>query len=125
MRRINLASYKIITSGVNYEVTLPISGAVLAMLMERKESHVYWLQPYHGTVDDQIAAVCLNNVMYSMNLRVEKAVFRRIRLNRSFVNLERLQDGTPKLRIPTRLHREKMRTSQRHTVNTQHCFCMK
>ena len=100
-----MSLYKTIKSGVNVEVTLPIAASVLAVIMERKESHVFWLQPHHGTMQEQIAAVMLNNVMYSMNLRVEKAVFRRIRLSRSFVNMERLQDGTPKLRIPARLHR--------------------
>ena len=86
--------------------------------MERNESFIYWLQPLHGSVHDQIPAISLNHVLYSINLRLEKAIFRRVRLCKDFCNIEHLEDGTEKLRIPSRLLREKQRTSLRHLVST-------
>lgn len=94
----------------------------LSSIMERNEAYIYWLQPKNGGLQDQIAAVSINNTLYSINLRLEKAIFRRVRLSKTFMNVEFLQDGTEKLRIPTRLLREKQRTSQRHMVTIYSLF---
>lgn len=85
-------------------------------MLEKKEGDVFWLQPLEGRIEDQVAAVSINGSLYSLSLRLEKAVFRHFRLSRNFCNIEFLEDGTPKLRIPTRLLREKQRTSTRHSV---------
>lgn len=116
MKKIDKAAYEVIKAGVNCNLTLPIDVGTLAAIMERNESYIYWLQPLHGSVQDQIPAISLNNVLYSINLRLEKAIFRRVRLCKGFCNIEHLEDGTEKLRIPSRLLREKQRTSLRHMV---------
>ena len=116
MKKIDKAAYEIIKAGVNCNIALPISVSTLAAIMERNESYIFWLQPLHGSVQDQIPAISLNNVLYSINLRLEKAIFRRVRLCKNFCNIEHLEDGTEKLRIPSRLLREKQRTSHRHMV---------
>lgn len=95
----------------------PFEPGTLINKLEKQESKVYWLQPLSGNVEDQVAAINVNDVMYSMSLRLEKAVFRHFRLTKNFNNIEYLQDGTPKLRIPVRLLREKLRTSHRHLVS--------
>jgi hypothetical protein len=91
------------------------SSAVAELLpnMERNEGAVFWLQPKHGTVEQQEACICVNGVYYALNSKFEKAIFRNVRLTRDFKNLERLVDGTRKLVIPRRLFSEKLRTSRR------------
>ena len=118
MKKIDKAAYDVIKAGVNCNLSLPIDINTLAAIMERNESFIYWLQPLHGSVQDQIPAISLNHVLYSINLRLEKAIFRRVRLCKDFCNIEHLEDGTEKLRIPSRLLREKQRTSLRHLVST-------
>jgi hypothetical protein len=52
-------------------------------------------------------------MFYALSSKVEKAIFRSVRLTRDFRNYERLVDGTRKLVIPRRLFQEKLRTSRR------------
>lgn len=56
---------------------------------------------------------------YTMSLRMMKAVWRSVRLRKGFVNLERAPFGGNKLRIPSLLFFEKMRTQSRFNV----CRC--
>lgn len=119
MKKIDPNSYILIKAGIDCNISMPFDVDTLSNIMERNESYIFWLQPRNGGLQDQIAAVSLRGILYSINLRLEKAIFRRVRLSKSFLNVELLQDGTEKLRIPTRLLREKQRTSQRHLV----CIC--
>jgi hypothetical protein len=48
-----------------------------------------------------------------------KAIWRHVRLRKGFHNLERAQLGGYKLRIPTVLLTEKMRTQSRFNVSSQ------
>lgn len=84
--------------------------------MEKNESYIWWLQPNSGDLQSQIASICVNQKFYALNLRLEKVIFRHIRLTKDFVNVEFLEDGTEKLRIPRRLLREKLRTAMRAQV---------
>lgn len=117
MKKIDKSAYTVIKSGVNCNLNLPLDIGTLSAIMERNESYIFWLQPINGEVVDQIPAVSINNVLYSINLRLEKAIFRRVRLCKNFCNVEYMEDGTEKLRIPSRLLREKQRTSLRHMVS--------
>ena len=116
VKKIDKDAYKIIKAGQNCKLSMPVDIQTLASVMERNESYIFWLQPLLGNVQDQIPAISVNNSLYAINLRLEKAIFRRVRLCRNFCNIELMQDGTQKLRIPSRLLREKQRTSQRHMV---------
>lgn len=89
--------------------------------LHKKEEYVFWLQPKNGKVEDQIACLCINEIFFNLCLKLEKTIFRHIRLNKKFVNRENLQDGSQKLRIPQRLYREKQRTSLRSAVSEVKC----
>ena len=58
----------------------------------------------------------VNDNFYHPSFKLEKAIFRHIRLTRNFQNYELLEDGTKKLRIPLRLWLEKQRTSNKFLV---------
>lgn len=120
MKKIELAAYHVIQAGVDCKINQPISVNTLASIMERNENYIFWLEPLNGNVTDQIPAVSLNGTLFHINLRLEKAIFRRVRLCKNFCNVEHLQDGTKKLRIPNRLLREKQRTSLRHLVSPKY-----
>jgi hypothetical protein len=69
-----------------------------------------------GTVDDQYPVMHVDGKHYTMSLRMMKAVWRSVRLRKGFVNLERAPFGGNKLRIPSLLFFEKMRTQSRFNV---------
>ena len=116
MRQVDVAAYRVVRAGIDCALQTPLQTSALAAILERHEEYIFWLEPISGSVRDQIAAVSVNGILYHPNLRIEKAVFRRVRLSRAFDNIETLPDGTRKLRIPTRLLNEKRRTSTRHLV---------
>ena len=122
MRKIDISNYDIIKAGIEFKTQMsaqeqrklqaPDVNSLLAH-MERNESYVYWLQPKHGNMDNQEACICVDGQFYMLNGKLEKAIFRHVRLTRDFRNFERLVDGTCKLVIPRRLMQEKLRTSKR------------
>ena len=117
MKKINISNYNVIKAGIKY--TMPVTKNLKSFLqnkLHKKEEYVFWLQPKNGRVCDQIACLCINDEFYNLCLQLEKIIFRHIRLNKKFVNIEKLQDGSQKLRIPQRLFKEKQRTSLRSAV---------
>ena len=117
MKLLNAADYTVVRKGKPCTVSGPVDTHDLQRLLEKREFDVFWLQRKAGAVEDQVADVIVKGSLYAMSLRLEKAVFRQFRLTRNFSNIEYLEDGTPKLRIPMRLLREKQRTSTRHLVS--------
>ena len=122
MRKIDVRNYDIIKTGVEFKTNIPPKKArqlqapdidLLLPHMERNESYVYWLQPKHGLMEQQEACICVNGQYYLLNGKLEKAIFRNVRLTRDFENFEKMIDGTCKLVIPRRLMLEKLRTSKR------------
>ena len=67
-------------------------------------------------MDDQYPVMHVDGKHYTMSLRMMKAVWRSVRLRKGFVNLERAPFGGNKLRIPSLLFFEKMRTQSRFNV---------
>ena len=108
--------FQLVKAGMPCYISTPFKLESIMQLLERNEKYIFWIQPPGTTMQKQIACVQINDVFYQLNLRLEKAIFRHIRLCRNFINEEMLADGTPKLRIPIRLLREKMRTSLRSKV---------
>ena len=82
---------------------------------------MYWLQPPGGGVTDQIPAMKLEDGFYSLSLRMMKAIWRHVRLKKDFVNVECAQMGGFKLRIPSMLLNEKIRTKTRFNVSRLVC----
>lgn len=122
MKVVDVNLYKVVKAGIPCETPTPFKIETIVNVMERNEGYIYWLQPPDTSPSKQIACVQINGVFYQLNLKLEKAIFRHIRLCKGFVNLEKLEDGTPKLRIPSRLLREKMRTSIRCQVRVYVCI---
>lgn len=111
--------------------------------LERNEGFVTWLQPKGGTVQDQFPVIRTRLGYCTMSLRMMKAVWcvacsdtlarvrrglmervwrgrRHVRLRKGFVNLENAPYGGLKLRIPSTLLVEKMRTQTRFNVSAVH-----
>lgn len=116
MKTLNINQFRIIKAGIPYESKQPFHLSTIMSIMEKNESYIWWLQPNSGDLQSQIASICVNQKFYALNLRLEKVIFRHIRLTKDFVNVEFLEDGTEKLRIPWRLLREKLRTAMRAQV---------
>lgn len=116
MRKIDIRQYHVVKAGTPYISEGPPQLQNIMSIMEKNESYIWWLQPLSGSLQSQIASVSINNSFFALNLRLEKVIFRHIRLTKDFVNVELLEDGTKKLRIPARLLREKLRTAMRSQV---------
>ena len=120
MRSIDISTYEIVKAGV--AATLEkMTVHTLIELMQKNDQYVYWLQRKNTTFETQIPAVCVNEHFYHPSFKLEKAIFRHIRLTRNFQNYELLEDGTKKLRIPLRLWLEKQRTSNKFLVRVLFC----
>ena len=125
MKLLTSSEFVVVKAGRRYSMPPPVQVHGLLESMERNESYIYWLQPKDGGIHDQFASINVNGKFYHLNSKLEKAIFRNVRLTKDFRNYEYLADGTMKLRIPTRLLREKIRTSVRvvegHTVRAREC----
>lgn len=112
--------------------------------LERNERIVSWLQPRGGGVQDQVPAVRVKGVYYTLSLRMMKCIWRhvsllgcsvnpgrsgdpgggwQVRLRKGFVNTESAAYGGRKLRIPSLLFTEKMRTQNRFNVSVRANAC--
>jgi len=120
MRSIDISTYEIIKAGLSTTVE-KLSVHTLIDLMQKNDRYVYWLQRKNSTFETQIPAICVNEHFYHPSFKLEKAIFRHIRLTRNFQNYELLEDGTKKLRIPLRLWLEKQRTSNKFLVRRRAC----
>lgn len=78
-----------------------------------------WLQPIGGQVEDQIPAIRVGDKFCALSLRMQKSLFRHVRLRKDFINREPMSNGTYKLRIPLLLLQEKVRTQTRFNVGVQ------
>lgn len=117
MRRIDTSHMKLVHYGKVWEDPLPPCKREMVTKLEQNEAFVYWLQPVDGSVSSQIPAIKLKDGFYSLSLRMMKAIWRHVRLKKNFVNVERAQMGGLKLRIPSVLLNEKIRTKTRFNVS--------
>ena len=85
-------------------------------LLEKNTKIVTWLKLKHGDIKDQIPCIMYKNKYFSLSLRMQKAIYRHVRLKKGFQNEETI-DGMKKLKIPDVLLKEKMRTQSRFDVN--------
>ena len=122
MKTIEIDQYNVVKAGKNYVSENQVNVQQLMRAMEKNETYIFWLQPKDGDLNSQIACIQINGIYYSLNLKMEKIIFRHIRLTKNFINREKLEDGTPKLRIPQRLLKEKLRTALRAKQVTTFCI---
>jgi hypothetical protein len=133
MREIDVLSNRLICAGEDLSAHWPLKTREVVKTLEKKEIYCSWFQENNGGVDSQFPALRVDNKYFSMPLRIQKSIFRHMRLHATFVNRERTATGVEKLRIPTTLLREKLRTARRFMVNPsdkqyytplQNMFCL-
>lgn len=107
----------VVQSGIPWVHPIPPCSKQAISLLERNTKVVTWLMKPGGDVNDQIACIKYKDKYYSLSLRMQKAIYRHIRLKKGFSNLENV-DGMIKLKIPDVLLKEKMRTQSRFDVST-------
>ena len=115
MRAVDARGMVVLCSGIEWQHEMsPCSQSAVALL-ERNEKVVTWLMPVNGTIKDQIPVVRYRGGYYSLSLRMMKAIYRHVRLQKGFVNVETV-NGITKQRIPEALLAEKIRTQSRFDV---------
>ena len=118
MREIDLNGMDIVQVGLEWPHPQNPTSREMLPLLERKEQYVSWLQPASGSVDDQLPSMQINGRFFALSLRLQKVLFRHVRLQHDFVNRERTADGKLKLRIPVTLYQDKKKTALRFMVPT-------
>jgi hypothetical protein len=118
MRAIDLSQNAVIWRGLPWPSDdPPPSTKEMLSRLERNEAFISWLQPRGGVVTDQFPAIHIGGRFYTISLRMMKAVWRHVRLKKGFVNQENLPHVGLRLRIPTLLLSEKIRTQLRFNVS--------
>ena len=117
MRRIDISQMDLVHYGRVWRHAIPPCNRAMIAHLEYNEPLVYWLQPRGASIDAQIPALRLKDGFYTLSLRMMKAIWRHVRLRKGFHNVERAQLGGFKLRIPSVLLTEKMRTQSRFNVS--------
>ena len=115
MRAFDMSNMLLVYKGDSWHHNMSPCSKSAIPLLERNEKIVSWLRPLNGSVKDEIPAILYQDSFYSLSLRMQKAIYRHIRLRKGFKNVEML-DGVKKLRIPEVLLREKIRTQTRFEV---------
>jgi hypothetical protein len=117
MKVIDIRNFSVVKVGQACVLPEPTDVHCLIKIMQKNEKYVYWLQPKNADFSCQIPALYVNGNYVQPSVKLEKAIFRHIRLTRNFQNFELLEDGKKKLRIPIRLLQEKQRTSNKFSVS--------
>lgn len=121
MKEVDVSQCELIHAGQAWEHEKQPSSCEMIRFLERKEKYCSWFQPVGGTIEDQFPAIKIGGRFWQLSLRVQKAIFRHVRLRKGFVNREYIPNGRQKLRIPKPLLTEKQRTASRFTVRRPCC----
>jgi hypothetical protein len=120
MKVIDTSRMEVVFSGMPWKHEVSPCSKHAIPLLERNTKVVTWLMPKGGQVKDQIPCILYHGKYFSLSLRMQKAIYRHIRLKKGFRN-EEVMDGMIKLRIPDVLLKEKIRTQSRFDVS---CFAI-
>jgi hypothetical protein len=126
----------LVHSGEEWPHARPPCSKEMTRHLEHNEKIVSWLQPSGGGVEDQVRTASdqaptasdplkdeqvpvlrIKGQYFRLSLRMMKSIWRHVRLKKGFVNVERAPYGGMKLKIPTLLLTEKMRTQSRFNVS--------
>jgi hypothetical protein len=116
-RTIDAHNMQIIHRGCQWPHDTPPCSKTMTHHLERNESVVSWLQPIGGGVAEQLPCIQAGDILFPLSLRMQKAVWRHVRLKKDYVNIEPMSHGGYKLKIPHLLLREKVRTQARFNVS--------
>jgi hypothetical protein len=89
-KSIDTSNMDVILRGKVWSHTEDPSAKNAVHLLERNEALVTWLQPRGGSVEDQVPAINVNGQYRGLSLRMQKSIWRHVRLKKGFVNLESL-----------------------------------
>jgi len=117
MKQVNMDNMILVHSGSGWTYDQPPCNKQMIRYLERNESIVSWIQPKQGNVDDQFPVIRIGDKHFTLSLRMMKAIWRHVRLKKGFVNIEKAPFGGMKLKIPSLLFIEKMRTQSRFNVS--------
>lgn len=123
MKQINAENMIVIQQGLPWRHNISPCSKQAIHLLEKNTKIVTWLKQKDGDVKDQIPCILYKSKYFSLSLRMQKAIYRHIRLKKGFQN-EEIIDGMKKLKIPDVLLKEKMRTQSRFDVSFFYMRCM-
>jgi len=115
MKALDMTNMEVVYTGMAWMHAIPPCSKQAIELLERNTKIVTWVMKRGGDVKDQIPCILYKGKYFSLSLRMQKAIYRHIRLKKGFKNEENM-DGMAKLRIPDVLLKEKMRTQSRFDV---------
>jgi len=118
MKEVDTVKNHLVVSGKSWDFERSPCCKDMIQHLVRRECYCSWFQPAGKGVSDQFPAIRVGERYFTLSLRIQKAMFRHVRLTKNFVNVERLPDGQLKLKIPTQLLLEKKRTATRFMVGT-------
>ena len=116
MKVINTETHDIISMGLPWKHAISPCSKQAIHLLERNTKIVSWLLPKGAHPSEQIPCILYKGRYFSISLRMQKAIYRHIRLKKGFKN-EEIVNGVHKLRIPDLLLKEKIRTQSRFDVS--------
>jgi hypothetical protein len=117
MRVIDPTNMEVVSVGLNWRHSISPCSKQAIDLLERNTKVVTWLMPKGGQAAEQIPCIQYRGKYCSLSLRMQKAIYRHIRLKKGFKNEETV-NGMRKLRIPDLLLKEKIRTQSRFDVRS-------
>jgi len=118
MKLIEMKGMEIVFAGEPWTHNILPCAKQAIPLLERNEKIVSWIKPIGSGVSQHIPAILYKDKFFSLSLRMQKAIYRHIRLKKGFNN-EEIMDGVVKLRIPDVLLKEKIRTQSRFDVRSR------
>ena len=86
MRAIDMANMEVVYSGVQWMHDIPPCSKHAIQLLEKNTKVVTWIMPKGGGVREQIPCIVYKDKHYSLSLRMQKAIYRHIRLKKGFQN---------------------------------------
>ena len=112
---IDTQSMEVVSAGLPWSHSISPCSKQAIHLLERNTKVVTWFMPHGGAAHEQVPCILFKGKHYSLSLRMQKAIYRHVRLKKGFKNEETV-NGMPKLRIPDLLLKEKIRTQSRFDV---------
>ena len=88
MKITDVKNLRIVQAGRRFKLPATIQLRELIKIIDRDESTVFWMQPRIGSVSDQFPCICVNNTFYALNCKMEKVIFRDVRLGEIEANLK-------------------------------------
>ncbi len=115
MRLIDTHNMEVVSAGLPWSHNISPCSKQAIHLLERNTKVVTWFMPRGGASHEQVPCILYREKHFSLSLRMQKAIYRHVRLKKGFKNEETV-NGMPKLRIPDLLLKEKIRTQSRFDV---------